>query len=609
MEDRTFVTLKDVPQDLVEAIILVEDERFFKHSGVDPFGIARAACVNVASMRIAQGGSTLTQQLVKNYFLHSKKSFSRKINEMFIAHRIEKTHTKAEILEAYLNEIYLGQRGPNSVSGVFEASRLYFAKNVSQMTLGESAILAGMIKNPSKFNPISNPAGAKERRDFVLKMLLDAGLVTKAEYAGAVSEQIVTPKRPVRTAPAPYFVDFVKRQLSDLYPPEVLQTEGLRIFTTLDMSAQLAAEAALEGGLAKIQADFANLLPKDHQDPLQGCIISIQPATGYLRALVGGSGYGITQFDRCTQAKRQPGSTFKPFVYLTAIDPERSREAFTAASLIEDEPFEVKSGGKMWSPKNYDKKSHGTVTLRKALEQSYNIATARLAIHAGLENVVQTARDAGIESELSAVPSLALGSFEVTPMEMASAYTIFPNGGILAQALSVISVVTKEGEVLDKKDVSMKRKFDEAPVFVTTSIMRGVMDRGTGSSARSMGFTAPAAGKTGTTSSYKDAWFVGFTPDLLALVWIGYDDNATMNLSGGRAAVPIWTNFMKKVEPQGAGDFSGPGSVVLLNVDPTTGGLASPKCPSNFQEAFIEGTEPKQKCEEINLQSSVPESF
>ena len=603
MEDRTVVALADVPRHLIDAILVVEDERFFEHGGVDPFGILRAMIVNITHLRVVQGGSTLTQQLVKNFFLYPKRSFVRKMNEMLIAWRIEKAHTKEEILEAYLNEIYLGQRGASSVSGVEEASRLYFAKSAGQLTVGEAALLAGLIRSPSEYNPIAKPDNAKARRDLVLKKMLDKDVITKEQYAGALAERIVTPKSKLKVATAPYFVDFVKRQLADLYPQEVLQTEGMRIFTSLDMSAQLSAERAVSEEMAALEKNYAAALPKDRTQPLQACLVALQPSTGYVRALVGGRDYASSQFDRCTQAMRQPGSTFKPFVYLTALDPRRSNKAFTPATIVDDVSFEVESGGKKWSPKNYDKRDHGPVTVVTALEHSYNIAASRVALDAGLENVVKTARDAGIESPLNPVPSMALGSFEVTPMEMASAYTIFPNGGIRAQPLAIINVATKEGAIVEKKALQMKRAFDAAPVYITTTTMKGVMDRGTGAGARSMGFQATAAGKTGTTSNYRDAWFAGFTPTLLALAWVGYDDNAEINMSGGRAALPLWTRFMKEVQPSGGGDFAGPGGVVLIKIDPRTGGLPSSACPGGVTEAFIEGTEPTLTCENIATSS------
>lgn len=602
MEDRTVVTLDRVPYHLVEAIILIEDERFFEHGGVDPIGIMRAAWVNLKSLSIVQGGSTLTQQLVKNFFLYPKKSFIRKFNEMLIAYRIEKHHDKSEILEAYLNEIYLGQRGATSVSGVAEASRLYFAKNVDQLTLGECALLAGMIKAPNEYNPITRLESARARRDLVLRKMRGEGLVTGQEYDEAIAEKIITPKLKVRVTTAPYFIDFVKRQLADLYPPEVLQTEGIRIFTTLDMFMQLAAERAVHDGLAALEEGYASILPKDHEGLLQSCLVAVQPSTGYLRALVGGRSYAESQFDRCTQSMRQPGSTFKPFVYLTAFDPRRSDKVFTPASLIEDRSFQMKSGGEMWSPQNYDKEEHGVVTLATALERSYNIATARLALEAGLKNIVETARDAGIQSNLDPVPSLALGSFEVSPMEMASAYTVFPNGGIRAEPLSIIDVVTKEGYRLERKSIRMRREFDAAPVYITTNVLRGVIDRGTGGGVRARGYHAIAAGKTGTTSSYRDAWFAGFTPNLLALAWVGYDDNAEMKMSGARAALPIWTSFMNDASPHGSGDFPGPSDVILVKIDPATGGLINRTCPEGMYEAFIEGTEPRLTCDEIQIE-------
>jgi penicillin-binding protein 1B len=599
MEDRTFVTIDEVPPQLIEAIILIEDERFFEHSGVDPWGIMRAAVVNISKMRIAQGGSTLTQQLVKNFFLHPKRSILRKMNEALIAIQIERRHTKKEILQAYLNEIYLGQRGSASISGVGEAAKVYFAKDVGQLTLGECAMLAGMIRSPNAYNPLTKPEKAAERRNLVLKKMLEEGMIDRGAFDVATSEKVITPKISKRAVRAPYFIDFVKQQLADLYPQEVLESEGLRIFTTLDMTYQRFAEKAVSEGLASLEKTYAKRLPKDHEGKLQGALIAMQPSNGFVRALVGGRSYGDSQFNRATQAKRQPGSTFKPFVYLTAFDPDRAERLFTPSSIIDDTPFSVRSGGKTWRPNNYDKKSHGLVSLRKALYMSYNIATAKVAIFAGLENVLKTARDAGIGSEMIAVPSMSLGAFEVTPLEMAAAYTIFPNGGLKAKPLSIINVVTKEGEVLDRKRLEIKRAFDAGPVYLTTSVLKDVLDRGTGRRARSMGFTGVAGGKTGTTSNYRDAWFAGFTANLLGLVWVGYDDNAKMKMSGSSAALPLWTDFMKKAQPSATQKFAGPPNVILVKINPPTGLLVNRSCPEHAYEPFIEGTEPDISCDEF----------
>ncbi|PIR21538.1 MAG: hypothetical protein COV45_01975 [Deltaproteobacteria bacterium CG11_big_fil_rev_8_21_14_0_20_47_16] len=596
-EDRTIVSLNDVPQVLLESIIQVEDERFFRHHGVDPIGISRAMVKNLMSFRFAQGGSTLTQQLVKNYFLHSRKSLWRKFKEAIIAISLERHHSKGEILEAYINEIYFGQRGASSVSGVGEAARLYFGKDVKQLNIGECALLAGMIRSPYEYSPFHNKEAAKSRRDFVLNRLYERGIITAQQLAEGKAEPIITPERRVRVVMAPYFIQFVKQQLQELYPEDILQSEGLRIFTTLDMTAQLVAENVVQSGLVSLEKSAASILPKNHADPLQGALISIQPQTGYIRSMVGGRDFANTQFNRITQAKRQPGSTFKPFVYLTAFDPHRSQKTTWPSAYIDDSKFSIESGGQQWSPNNYDKKEHGRVTLRTALEHSYNIATAKLALNTGLDEIVAAARDAGFTSDLQPVPSIALGSFEVTPLELASAYTIFANNGIRAQPLSIIQVVDKNNQPLQRKVIEVHRKFDAGPVYLTTNVLKGVMDRGTGASARRMGFTGIAAGKTGTTSNYKDAWFVGFTPSLMTLVWVGYDDNATMNLSGGRAALPIWTDYMKQLVGNSEEDFSPPPSVVLVKIDPTSGLLSNKHCPDGVFEPFIDGFEPDKACE------------
>lgn len=595
-EDRTIVSLQDVPQKLLESIIQIEDERFFKHHGVDPVGIMRAMIKNVMALRFAQGGSTLTQQLVKNYLLHSQKSLWRKFKEAIIAISLERHHSKGEILDAYINEIYLGQRGSSSVSGVGEAARLYFGKDVGQLDLAECAQLAGMIRSPNEYSPFKSKEAAKARRDFVLNRLYEKSLISASELAEAKATPILTPQRRSQVVMAPYFIQFVKQQLQELYPENILQSEGLKIFTTLDMTGQTAAESAVQKGLADLDKSAATILPKNHPDPLQGALISIQPQTGYIRAMVGGRDFGNTQFNRITQARRQPGSTFKPFVYLTAFDPQRSKNPTTPSAYIDDTHFTMESGGKPWSPENYDKKEHGHVTLRSALENSYNIATAKLALDAGLDNVITTARDAGLTSDLQAVPSIALGAFEVTPMELASAYTIFANNGIRAIPVSIIQVVDKSGQVLQRKVMEVHKKFDAGPIYLTTNVLKGVMDRGTGAGARKLGFGGIAAGKTGTTSNYKDAWFVGFTPSNLTLVWVGYDDNATMNLSGGRAALPIWTTYMKQVVGDAQEDFSPPPNVVLVKVDPATGLLSGKHCPDGVFEPFIEGHEPSATC-------------
>lgn len=596
MEDRTLVRLQEVPDACLQAVVLIEDERFFRHHGVDPIGIARAMWTNLIRMRFVQGGSTLTQQLVKNYFLTSERKLKRKIKEALLALALEARHSKREILEAYVNEIYLGQRGSGNVYGFGEAARLYFAKNIDQLSAGECALLAGMIRAPHRYSPFRDVGNATQRRDFVLARLHDATLLTNPDYQAAVAEPLITPKQPHRVVHAPYFIDFVKHQLYELYPEEQLSSEGLRIFTTMDMTNQRIAEAAVTQGLTQLETQWKNILPKDHADPLQGVLISLQPQTGYIRALVGGRDYATSKFNRAFQAQRQPGSIFKPFVYLTAFDTKRTTAAIAPASIIHDVSFTVPSGGESWTPSNYDKKQHGAITAHEALIKSYNIATAQLGIDVGLDNVVQTARDAGLSSELQPVPAMSLGAFEVSPLEMAAAYTIFANNGIRTEPLSIIHVATRDGQVLERKSLRMERRFDPGPVFLVTQVLKDVFEHGTAAGARKLGFTGLAAGKTGTTSSYRDAWFVGFTPDLLTLTWVGYDDNATTNMSGGRAALPLWVDYMRQAVGSAQQDFPVPSSVVLVKIDPISGKVWTKGCPEATFAPFVEGSEPTEYC-------------
>ncbi len=600
MEDRTVVSLNEVPEDLTQAIITIEDERYYSHVGVDPLGIARAFVANIKAGRIVQGGSTLTQQLVKNFFLHPRKSFLRKFNEMLMALMMEFRYSKDEILGAYLNEIYLGQRGPASIAGVAEASRYYFSKEVAQLSLAECATIAGMIRLPGHYNPILNPKSAKERRNFVLKRLLEEELILPQEHKEAIRAPM--PKRPHEKIKvgAPHFIDFIQRRLRENFPANVLRSEGLKIFSTLDMNLQRAAERAMVDRLKRLETDYASLKKRAAQGQrLEGAFVALQPQTGYIRAYVGGRNYQKVQFDHVSDARRQPGSAFKPFVYLTALDPTRRDAPYTLSSLLDDEAFEVRAGGKMWSPKNYDKKFHGRVPLRRALEKSYNVATARLALGIGLEHVIYTARQAGITSPLKEFPALSLGAFEVTPLELVEAYTIFPNQGVKTEPVAIRQVVTPEGEVLEKKDFKMKKVFSEDVIYLMNQLLKGVVDRGTAASARARGLTVTAAGKTGTTSDYRDAWFVGYTPELLALSWVGYDNNRPTGLSGSSGALPIWTQFMKKAT---AGkhypDFTATPRILVVAIDPETGLLAKRRCGSAIDEYFIEGTEPDRYCDE-----------
>lgn len=594
MEDRTLVTLAQIPQELTQAVVAMEDERFYSHHGVDPLGILRALLTDILHMRAVQGGSTLTQQLVKNYFLTSKKTLFRKGNEMLMSLLLEFRYNKDEILEAYLNEIYFGQRGPVSVTGVEEASKLYFSKDVSRLSLAESALLAGMIRSPGEYSPFKNITKSYDRRNFVLKTMLDKKLITQEEFEEAKKEKIVLPPSNLRFLQAPFFIDFVQGELKENFPSETLKSEGLRIFTTLDMQAQEVAEMAVQQRLDELEQGKPKLAKWRSQGKiLEGLLLAMQPQTGAIRAFVGGRDYSLSQFNRVTLAHRQPGSAFKPFVYLTAL----SSPGYTLASTIDDTSFSVPMAGKDWKPENYDKTEHGTVTLRQALEQSYNIATVKLAMAVGLDNVAAKARAAGIESPLEPYPSLALGAFEVTPLELLRAYTIFPNQGTRAEPIAITSVVTREGVVLERKGFKFQKVIEPEFAYLMNNALRGVLDRGTASSSRSLGFTGLAAGKTGTTSDYKDSWFVGYTPDLLALAWVGYDDGTPTGLSGASGALPIWTQFMSQIDPPGASrdDFPANDKITLVKIS-RSGKLYKSSCGESFEEVFLKGTEPKEYC-------------
>ena len=603
MEDRTVVALDAIPEDCVDAVIAVEDERFERHHGVDPIAVARAIVTDILHLGAKQGGSTLTQQLVKNFFLTSEKTVSRKINEMFMAAILEYRYSKDEILEAYFNEIYFGQRGPVSVTGIEEASKFYFGKGVSHLGAAECATLAGLIRLPGEYSPYRNMGKSVDRRNLVLKMMRDQRKIDEETYQAARKEKIVLPQSPPRaTGGAPFFIDFVRAELKENYPEEILKSEGMRIFTMLDPEAQDAAEAAVKKRLEELETARPKIKKlKEEGKNLEAALVAVQPQTGAIRAFVGGRNYETSQFDRVRDARRQPGSAFKPFVYAAALrtGEENVEKPWTLASTVDDSSFSVKVGGKSWSPDNYDKKEHGSVTLREALEQSYNIATVKVAMDVGLEKVIELAREAGIESELKPYPSLALGAFEVTPLELVRAYTVFPNQGTRTEPLAITNVVTRDGVVLEKKGFKMSKVMSPDVAYLMNSALKGVIERGTASGARRMGFSGLAAGKTGTTSDYKDSWFVGYTPDLLALAWVGFDDNTATGLSGASGALPVWADFMKASGLAGPAkeDFPGTENILLVKVD-KSGNLYRDVCGEPFEEAFLKDTVPTTKCHE-----------
>ncbi|HEY0591709.1 MAG TPA: PBP1A family penicillin-binding protein, partial [Thermoanaerobaculia bacterium] len=581
----------EVPKDLIDAVLAVEDRNFYKHEGISIRGILRAFVTNMRRGETVAGGSTLTQQLVKNLFLTHERTYTRKIKEALMAVILEMRYSKDEILEAYLNEIYLGQNGAVQIVGVEQAAQSYFGKHVKRLTLAEAATIAGIIRSPNVYSPLRNPERAKQRRNLALGLMLEQERITQGEHDAALKSPMRTAKFPRSINSAPYFVDFVLRQLRETYPETQLETEGLRIFTTLDTMMQRAADRALEDGIDDLRKSYRHIRNADQ--PLQGVVITIQPGTGYVRALVGGRDYQKSQFNRALQAKRQPGSLFKPFVYVAAMDPRRGDKALTAASVLDDSPISVGT----WTPQNYDNQFHGRITVREALVHSYNIPAVRAAMDAGVENVIELASEVGVRSSLKPYPSISLGSFEVTPLEIAYAYSVFANEGVKATPVSILSVVTREGKVLESRDVKMARVAPANVSYIMNDILQEVVRRGTAARVRSSGITRDYAGKTGTTNDYRDSWFIGYSPRVLSVVWIGFDDNRTTRLSGANGALPIWIDYMKRIAPMiPDAQFKRPDDVVSAEIDPETGLLATPACPTIRSELFVAGTEPAETC-------------
>jgi penicillin-binding protein 1B len=594
---RRTVRYEELPSHLVQCVLAAEDRRFFHHPGIDLFRTAAAAVRNFEAESYIQGGSTITQQLVKNFFLTPQKTIRRKIQEALLAFVLERRAQKQEILELYLNEVYLGQVGSFSVQGVGEAARLYFQKDVANLSLGESAFLAGIIHSPNRYNPHRHIEDAQERRNVVLRAVADAGLIDAERAQAAAREPLRVGRETLDASEAPYFVDFVKEEMERTLGGHPVR-EGLKVQTTLDPYLQTVAQDVLADGLAKAESRGTRK-PAAPPGTLQGALVALDPTTGAVLALVGGRSYEASQFDRATQALRQPGSTFKPFVYLTAFEAtfdQPDLPPLTPATLVEDAPatFYYEQGS--YAPSNDGQRYLGFVTLRRALAMSLNVATLKVA------EVVGYARIAALFSRvvgrtLKPYPSMTLGTFETTPLEMAAAFASLASGGLRIQPLVIAAVENPDGSAMPLSHPPPTRVARAESAFLVTSMLRSVLNEGTASGARAMGFRAEAAGKTGTTDDTRDAWFIGFTPDLLCVVWVGYDDNTSLRLSGAQAALPIWTEFMKRAtagaKPTG---FRAPPGVVFADIDRESGLLATPNCPRVLREAFIAGAVPVDHC-------------
>jgi penicillin-binding protein 1B len=589
--DRIAVPLADVPAHLVDAVLAIEDQRFFDHGGLDVTRIAGAALANARAGRVVQGGSTLTQQLAKNLFLSPARTPIRKLREMAMAVVLEWRYDKEEILEAYLNEIYLGQDGGRAVHGVGRAAQLYFGKDVSRLDVPEAALLAGMIRGPNLYHPGRHPDVARDRRDVVLgrmhelDILSDDGLEHAQEAPLGVRQEAPRPQR------AGYFVDYVTAQLTTALGGAAVR-RGLTVITTVDAGLQELAERAVADGLARLEAWYPRVARGD--EPLQAALVAIDPQTGEILAMVGGRDYGASQFNRAVHARRQPGSAFKPIVAMAALS---AAGGHTLATRLNDAPLSLDTPQGVWRPVNYDGRFRGSVTLRDALERSLNVPFARIGLAVGPERIVDAARRLGIEGPLPAVPSLALGSSEVTPLELTRAFGVIAAGGVRARTITTLLVTDRGGEAVVRADAGHERVYDAAEAYLVTSALRGAVEHGTGRALRDMGYRGPVAAKSGTTNGFRDAWFVGYTPSLAVGVWVGFDDGRSIDLPGSRAALPVFARFLAAAssfrEYQDA--FVMPPGVEIVEVDPETGLRAGPGCRGE-PEVFLWGTAPEERC-------------
>ncbi len=560
-EKRKLVAVDQLPAYLTRAVLAAEDSRFYRHHGLDLRGIARAFLTNLRHLAVRQGGSTITQQLAKNFFLTPERTLRRKLREVFLALVIEWRYTKDEILEMYLNEIYWGQNGSVSVNGVGEAADFYFGKSPAALSLGEAAALAGLIKSPNIYSPYRDLDRCRRRRNEVLRAMHANAWLDAATLGRGLSEPL-DPRDPIYPSRrVPYFIDYLQGQLNALYAPEELASLGLTIHTTLDPLVQEAAEAALLNGLERLERLHPDLRREDPARQLQGAVVVMKPTTGAILAMVGGRDYRYSQFNRTSQARRQAGSTFKVFTYLAALD------KFTPVTSLDNTAQTFRIDGKDWQPRNYTPVDEPVVSMREALARSINRATVDLAMRIGMDKVATTAQQFGFAGRLMPYPSLALGAVEVHPLELARAYCAFAAAGMQPFPLSLRAVFNEDGKLIENRPMRLRRVAAPAKAFLISVMLQSAVQHGTGQALTHWGITFPVAGKTGTTNNYRDAWFVGYTPDLLALVWVGFDDGASLNVAGAEAALPIWAEIMRAIPHQLSGAaFLAPADVVRHNV-------------------------------------------
>ena len=587
LEDRKIVKLADIPKAAQYAFIAAEDSRFYQHQGFDIQSIFRAFFKNFEAGHIVQGGSTITQQVAKLMYLSPEKKYIRKVKEAILSYKIDKYLTKDEILNLYLNQIYLG----HGTYGIESASIGYFGKSSKELTLPEAAMLAGLPKAPNTYSPFLYFERAKERQAYVLERMVEENYITKAEMDKALSVPLILRDIKSKDKVAAYFVEHIRRYVQEKYGADVLYKEGLSIYTTLNLAAQIAARDALEKGLAELEDR-----EKYERGLVQGAIYCMDVKTGAIRAMVGGRDFSKSEFNRATQSRRQAGSAFKPLIYTAAFDKGMNPSTRFVDSPIVIEDPSLEDG--LWKPKNFDEKFLGPTTMRTGLVQSRNIVTIKILQEIGVDYAATYAMNMGITSPISRSLSLALGTSGVTLQELVNAYDVLANGGKKVTPFFIKKIVDRTGNVFEETKVKAEQVIDPRIAFMTSYIMRDVVESGTGRRVKSIG--RPVAGKTGTTNDIRDAWFIGFTPSLIAGVWIGFDQETTLgkNEVGGRAAAPVWLYFMEKVmhhTPVEA--FPTPEGIIFVKVDPKTGLVADGSDKGAIYEAFLDSAPPKEKAD------------
>ena len=584
------VHLEAIPKHVGDAILASEDVRFRRHFGVDPIGIMRAMMRNVRAGGIAQGGSTIGQQIIKQRFLTQERTWFRKITEMFLAVQLDVRLTKDEILELYLNDVYLGHDRGSPVLGIDEASRLYFDKTPKRLRVDEAAVIGAMIRAPNRDNPRKRPELVRARRDAILNVMRERKWIDEATYRSAIANPVDLDRGSLPETPYPFYLRALRADVvKEIGIRRVLES-GLTIVCEIDPAAQRAAERAAKNSVANLRGRYTWIREQNATDPLQAAILSVDPKDGGIRALVGGSDYERSSFDRTTNMRRQPGSAFKTFAYLAAIASKKA----TTATLLLDSPVTVKlSGTETWEPQNYDEQYRGRVTLRESFERSLNVPTVRLTQNIGLRRVASTAEKFGFE-DVAAIPAMSLGVGEVSMRELTAAYTAFPNLGERVEPYLLRSVRDRRGKTRYEHEISRKRVADANAVYVLHTLLRGVVRRGTARRLKNydLGF---AAGKTGTTNDYRDAWFVGYTPEMVTTVWVGFDRGAPLRLSSAEAAIPLWGTYMSAI-PHKRNEPKAPSGVTFRDIDPETGTLWREGCPGPIREVFLDGTAPTRHC-------------